>query len=776
MNANTFKMLWVMIILSSVLVGGFSDTCPSIQFIEIMGTNKIRCDDHAEINRYYWYVGSTSETDPILKLVNGKMGGSKYNDGHYDITPNGDMTIKNAQLEHEAIYTFVAFFTNDSVWTRDISVIITNTPTHLCPQIRACAECEKCKVILPENETANLTCFIEGVRPQPVMYWTYEGVANVTKNESHSELTNHTRDTWTVSTIIFYEMPCGETTVFNCYIYSDGWLLNVSLTAKVEVNSERCHAMSTETPSNVPKKGCFKLDLIPCIFIWVIIVAIICIVIYICLTRSYTTSRKRKVCADPLKDELIKYYLTKFNAFAESTYATCDCVIRTSEEDAETATSDDILKESFFNNSDCVIFTGKVGYGKTYLFQHVARLWAKGEILQNAIVIYIKLKPFCKKACILEEVVKSMDGQFQSVEAISNILQERECLLLLDGLTNLTLENKDLEKGSKSDTQSKTNSLPADIYKLSNLDNFKKLKVWVTCRQLNTIEFSRRYKKVILKGFNEDQRKTLLQQMVKLNVNEFEETKDSGEESRLLSQDSTLPESIDVITECPLVFYAFALNYLIPKYQNKLQAKTDSTIMIANLMGSLLHNDNNQIHLSHTKHFQLLWALFELCKDEEKSKQIRNIFEGKDLLFTNVNDEDNMSLVKDVCTRYMGANITVSTLTFRDGYPPSLDSCKLPNVEKELTFQNVRLEDKQFTSLIRRFSTQTITINCINSVVPQTVSEDQLNLIRQTSEGEIKLTINRKQDEEAFNLHFEEGNWIKSKQDETTSLVQSTVV
>ncbi|PIK44129.1 hypothetical protein BSL78_19017 [Apostichopus japonicus] len=261
-------------------------------------------------------------------------------------------------------------------------------PTQLCPKIPACAECEKCNVILPENETANLNCFIEGVRSQPVMYWTYEGVANVTKNESHCELTNHTRVTWTVSTMIVYKMPCGETAVFNCYIHSDGWLLNMTLTSKVEVNS-----------------------------------AIICIGISVCLTRSYTTSRKRK---DPLKDALKKYFLKPFNSGVNSSYAVCDCVIRTSEGDAYDATSDNILKESFFNNSDCVIFTGKVGYGKTYLFQHVARLWAKGEILQNAIVIYIKLKPFCKKACILEEVVKSMDGQFQSVEAFSNILQEQE--------------------------------------------------------------------------------------------------------------------------------------------------------------------------------------------------------------------------------------------------------------------------------------------------------------------------------------------------------------
>ncbi|PIK47350.1 hypothetical protein BSL78_15799 [Apostichopus japonicus] len=168
-----------------------------------MGSNTIRCINHAEIHRYYWYMGSTLETDPILKLVNGEMDGSKYNDGHYDITPLV-RDIKNAQLEHEATYTFVAFFTNDSDFTRDISVIITacyvvkQTLAHLTMLLvlgmldkgsvandlnqhsfvlkSSCADVKNVS-LLPENESANLTCFIEGVRPQPAMYWTYEGVA-----------------------------------------------------------------------------------------------------------------------------------------------------------------------------------------------------------------------------------------------------------------------------------------------------------------------------------------------------------------------------------------------------------------------------------------------------------------------------------------------------------------------------------------------------------------------------------------------------------------------
>lgn len=109
----------------SPFITGFSDICPASQFVENNGDISIRCRAEIEIEQCYWYLGSTLETDPILKLEKGLKGGTKLRDVHYDITSNCEMIITDAQLEHEATYTFVAFFSDDSYWTKDISVIVT---------------------------------------------------------------------------------------------------------------------------------------------------------------------------------------------------------------------------------------------------------------------------------------------------------------------------------------------------------------------------------------------------------------------------------------------------------------------------------------------------------------------------------------------------------------------------------------------------------------------------------------------------------------------------
>lgn len=89
-----------------------------------MGTKAIHCMVDGNIQGYYWYKGSTSSTQPILRLENGVKGGEKYDDDHYDITSDGNMKIINAMLEHEATYTFAVFFENGTTWSRSISVVI----------------------------------------------------------------------------------------------------------------------------------------------------------------------------------------------------------------------------------------------------------------------------------------------------------------------------------------------------------------------------------------------------------------------------------------------------------------------------------------------------------------------------------------------------------------------------------------------------------------------------------------------------------------------------
>ncbi|PIK44446.1 hypothetical protein BSL78_18693, partial [Apostichopus japonicus] len=110
--------------LSILVVQGFCQTCPTNQHVEIMETKTIYCDVGGNVEGYYWYQGSISLTQPILRLENGVKGGEKYDDDHYDITSEGNMKIINARLEQEASYTYAVIFENGTVWRRSISVLI----------------------------------------------------------------------------------------------------------------------------------------------------------------------------------------------------------------------------------------------------------------------------------------------------------------------------------------------------------------------------------------------------------------------------------------------------------------------------------------------------------------------------------------------------------------------------------------------------------------------------------------------------------------------------
>lgn len=90
----------------------------------LTGNKTIHCTVDGDIQKYYWYIGSTG-TKPILSLEHGVKGGTNYTDGHYDITSGGEMTISNAQREHGGTYIFVVILSNQTVWKQVIAVQVT---------------------------------------------------------------------------------------------------------------------------------------------------------------------------------------------------------------------------------------------------------------------------------------------------------------------------------------------------------------------------------------------------------------------------------------------------------------------------------------------------------------------------------------------------------------------------------------------------------------------------------------------------------------------------
>lgn len=107
-------------------------SCDNHHTVEKDDTTTICCIAGGPVDAHYWYKGSTSDSQPILLLKNGNKGGTKYNDGHYDITDEGYMKITNAQVEHEAVYTYAVIFLNRLTWTQTISVQVTGMSNGTC--------------------------------------------------------------------------------------------------------------------------------------------------------------------------------------------------------------------------------------------------------------------------------------------------------------------------------------------------------------------------------------------------------------------------------------------------------------------------------------------------------------------------------------------------------------------------------------------------------------------------------------------------------------------
>ncbi|PIK35909.1 hypothetical protein BSL78_27260 [Apostichopus japonicus] len=362
-------------LLSILLAQGYCQICPLNQSVERMETKAIHCMVDGDIQGYYWYKGSISRTQPILRLENGVKGGEKYDDDHYDITSDGNMKIINAMLEHEATYTFAVFFENGTTWSRSISVVISVTPKPPCPLVQSCRNCEECIINVKSNDPTSLTCYIEQVRPNVTLYWSVKG-DNVTYTETASSATKtHTSDTWEISTTILFALACTEDAIFYCSVHHNEEIFTIG-NQTVQIRSGTLF-------------GEIRQNLIP-----------------------FTD----ECCGDN------QYVITSANS--DETHVT---------------NTDDLLKAlSEGERGNRVLFVGEPGIGKSHLFRDISRKWKNREILKDVILIYIKLDNVPRGSCILEEHMELLRREIATEEEQSKLdnLENEESIVMLDGVSN----------------------------------------------------------------------------------------------------------------------------------------------------------------------------------------------------------------------------------------------------------------------------------------------------------------------------------------------------
>ncbi|XP_071843302.1 uncharacterized protein [Apostichopus japonicus] len=361
----------------------------------------------------------------------------------------------------------------------------------------------------------------------------------------------------------------------------------------------------------------------------------------------------------------------------QTLYTTCDCVITRVQEEERKSTSDEILQKQFFENNERVLIIGEEGFGKTYLLQYVLQQWAKGIILNDVILIYIKLHGLSRNSCILEEVVKATNGEIQSVEAMSSALQQRNTLVLLDGLSHLKLKTDSATKTSRN------NSLTVENLLNNELNSFPRLKVWATVRlnKSRKLLFPTKETSVNLNGFTDCQRKTYWKNTItdidptrvqNLDGNEITTESMEANWKNIFTIDSNVKKS-PLLTH---IFFLLSQGSFTKEYcYQKLR-----------------------LNFSLTDNVYVFWKLWKYWDIDNWCRK----FEKKDIVFDREAPGYSEDLVKDVCNSCKRSGVKLGKLTFRGDFPPATYEV-LPDIKTDLIIESVKLPKGDYNKSFRPF-------------------------------------------------------------------------
>ncbi|PIK42939.1 hypothetical protein BSL78_20201 [Apostichopus japonicus] len=681
-----------------------------------MGTKATHCMVDGNIQGYYWYKGSTSSTQPILRLENGVKGGEKYDDDHYDITSDGNMKIINAMLEHEATYTFAVFFENGTTWSRSISVVISVTPRPPCPLVQSCRNCDECIIRVKSNDPTSLTCYIEQVRPNVTLYWTVKG-DNVTYTETASSaIKTHATDTWEISTTILFALACAEDAIFYCSAHYNEEIFTIG-NKTLQIRSGNCNEDNLEQTGSSTK------------------VLLICVltasgILIIGLAACYKLKRRHREWQDDCCGDN-QYVITSADL-----------------DETDVTNTDDLLEAlSEGEQGNRVLFVGEPGIGKSHLFRDISRKWKNGKILKDFILIYIQLDNVPKGSCILELLRRkiSTDKEQSKLDNLEN----EESIVMLDGVSNWS------RLGSTASNTENEKKLTVEQLLMGDIGQFSKMKLWVTSRNReNDIKrMQEPYTTVNVRGFTETQRnlffeKLWQQKQSEINENEKESGKLLGkllgkrkQESRALDNN---PEEIPLNTNFVDISDAWQTHMDKISHDNDYISRSP---LIACLFASMYLNTNNERNsieeeclfgffreigdttknLLKSGNCDLLACLLEVgTNGEEEYQKYVKTFQLENLIFKHITDEYYQEAIQHLLKSCGETDTVFQSLEIYGGLPV-VKLGNLPKIKDRLVFHGFHLaENDDFISVMRTVSQKTKTIEFHDSKVPERLPEDEL--------------------------------------------------
>ncbi|KAJ8037027.1 hypothetical protein HOLleu_17745 [Holothuria leucospilota] len=116
----------------------------------------------------YWYDERDTQ-DPFIRYEEETKLGRGYDDGEYDIFPNGSLKIKEVTINHDMVYSVVVI--DNSYNTEEYKITFTTVvyPEQLGPRITNCTTRTFCHAYV--EDLNNLRCSVFGARPAVHLEW-----------------------------------------------------------------------------------------------------------------------------------------------------------------------------------------------------------------------------------------------------------------------------------------------------------------------------------------------------------------------------------------------------------------------------------------------------------------------------------------------------------------------------------------------------------------------------------------------------------------------------
>ncbi|XP_071841240.1 uncharacterized protein [Apostichopus japonicus] len=197
----------IMMQLVGLFCGATGNTdCLTTQSVLLGSQGIIRCRLFENSTRFYWFDTNNEGGDTLLiKLENGRVSGTGYTTGKFNIDSDGSLIINSVTVQHERVFHLESVNSNLFTSTKDITVIVYVEPIEPVPVITECLGQPDC--IMKGNLDGVISCVHHNTRPAATISWFMrDGTHDIPLNSTTSQTLSADLITFSVTS----EMAIGE--------------------------------------------------------------------------------------------------------------------------------------------------------------------------------------------------------------------------------------------------------------------------------------------------------------------------------------------------------------------------------------------------------------------------------------------------------------------------------------------------------------------------------------------------------------------------------------